>query len=82
MRTYFVLSQNAVFAGSFSQCYRYSIDHVLYLDEPCKFAVARPESKHARIVGELDRDGYRFISNGRKVPIRSLRSRHEQKKQP
>ena len=76
MKTYFALQKNRVFNGSFAQCYLWGKENLSSEEPICKLAMARPENRHARIVGELDIHGFRFINCGRTVPVKSLRRRY------
>jgi len=75
MKTYFALTPNNAFIGSFPQCYRHAVN-LLSQNEAVQLACARGGEKRARIVGELTTEGFRIIANGRFVNVKSVKKKY------
>ncbi len=73
MKSYFAFHGNVVFPGGFVQCVRWAVSETEMGIELIKIAMARAGEANARIIAEVDAEGFQFVSAGRVIPIKRLR---------
>ena len=73
MRTYFVICESQVSTGGLYQALGAASLRSNRTGKPAQILVARPGEAKARIVAEAADSSVRWISNGRYMPVKTLK---------
>ncbi len=73
MRCYVAVSGGCPSTGGWSQCLHWATQQIKENDSAAvKIHIARGGEKHARVVAEITKDGFKSIKSGRSVAIKKL----------